>query len=195
MDTATFMAFVTYALIMSFTPGPNNILALSCAGQFGLQKSAWLITGISSGFVAVMLLCGLCSLTLASILPNVVPWLTWFGAAYILWLAWHIATAETGTQNSATQPPRFVTGFLLQFINVKVVLCGVTAMTAFVLPSTREPLHILGYSMILALIGATGTWVWGLMGNMLQTLFQRYGRKLNIVLGLSLVYCVVRMFE
>lgn len=195
MDTTTFMAFVTYALIMSFTPGPNNILALSCAGQFGLRGSAWLITGISGGFVGVMLLCGLFSLTLASILPDVVPWLTWIGAAYILWLAWHIATAKTETQNNETKPPRFVAGFLLQFINVKVVLCGVTAMTSFVLPNTTEPLQILGYSMILAFIGATGTWVWGLMGNMLQTLFQRYGRKLNIALGLSLVYCVVRMFE
>lgn len=195
MDTTTFMAFVTYALIMSFTPGPNNILALSCAGQFGLRRSVWLITGISGGFVGVMLLCGLFSLTLASILPDVIPWLTWFGAAYILWLAWNIATAETGAQNSAIQPPRFATGFILQFINVKVVLCGVTAMTAFVLPFTHEPLSVLGYSMVLAIIGATGTWVWGLMGNILQSLFQRYGRKFNILLGLSLVYCVVRMFE
>ena len=59
MDTATFTAFLTYALVMAITPGPNNILTLSCVGRHGLRGSSRLIWGVSGGFVVVMLLSGL----------------------------------------------------------------------------------------------------------------------------------------
>lgn len=95
MDTATFTAFLTYALVMAITPGPNNILTLSCVGRHGLRGSSRLIWGVSGGFVVVMLLSGLFSLTLSRALPAVMPWLVWLGAGYILWLAWHIAVAGT----------------------------------------------------------------------------------------------------
>ena len=87
MDTATFTAFLTYALVMAITPGPNNILTLSCVGRHGLRGSSRLIWGVSGGFVVVMLLSGLFSLTLSRALPAVMPWLVWLGAGYILWLA------------------------------------------------------------------------------------------------------------
>ncbi len=45
MDTATFTAFLTYALVMAITPGPNNILTLSCVGRHGLRGSSRLIWG------------------------------------------------------------------------------------------------------------------------------------------------------
>ena len=31
-------AFLSFACIMSFTPGPNNIMALSSASAYGLRK-------------------------------------------------------------------------------------------------------------------------------------------------------------
>ena len=193
MDTATFTAFLTYALVMAITPGPNNILTLSCVGRHGLRGSSRLIWGVSGGFVVVMLLSGLFSLTLSRALPAVMPWLVWLGAGYILWLAWHIAVAGTPEEGGAVSPPRFAAGFLLQFINVKVWLCGLTARSSFVLPQTTETLPVVGYSLALAFIGAGCNLIWGLAGDLLRGAFLRWGRRLNVALGLSLAYCGLRM--
>ncbi|MCZ2802944.1 hypothetical protein O1Q76_24300, partial [Vibrio alginolyticus] len=37
--TAIYTAFFTYVIITSITPGPNNILSLSIATQYGLKRS------------------------------------------------------------------------------------------------------------------------------------------------------------
>lgn len=111
------------------------------------------------------------------------PWLVWLGAGYILWLAWHIAVAGTPEEGGAASPPRFAAGFLLQFINVKVWLCGLTALSSFVLPQTTETLPVVGYSLALAFIGAGCNLIWGLAGDLLRGAFLRWGRRLNVALG------------
>ena len=49
-------------------------------------------------------------------------------------------------------------------------------------------------SLLLAAIGALGNLCWALAGHLFQRLFRQYGRPLNIVLALLLVYCAVRIF-
>ncbi|MGK3445261.1 hypothetical protein ACSLO8_24735, partial [Escherichia coli] len=44
------------------------------------------------------------------------------------------------------------------------------------------------------LIGTFGNVCWALAGHLFQRLFRQYGRQLNIVLALLLVYCAVRIF-
>jgi threonine/homoserine/homoserine lactone efflux protein len=84
------VAFFTYTLLTAFTPGPNNILAMSNTSRYGLKKSMGLIQGIFFGFLPVMLLCSLFSIMLVNIIPTIKPAMTYMGVAYILWLAWHI---------------------------------------------------------------------------------------------------------
>ena len=51
----------------------------------------------------------------------------YIGAAYILWLAIHIAFSKPSTEN-AEQSASFLKGFMLQFVNVKIYMFGVTAL-------------------------------------------------------------------
>ena len=57
--------------------------------------------------------------------------LKYIGAAYILWLAIHIAFSKPSTEN-AEQSASFLKGFMLQFVNVKIYMFGVTALTGYV---------------------------------------------------------------
>ena len=51
----------------------------------------------------------------------------YIGAAYILWLAIHIVFSKPSTEN-AEQSASFLKGFMLQFVNVKIYMFGVTAL-------------------------------------------------------------------
>jgi len=187
-------AFWTYTLITALTPGPNNILALSAATSHGFRQSTRVLAGMSLGFLIVMLLCAGISFSLAVIDPAIVHWLSWTGAAYILWLAIKIATSPTSNDSLEAKPISFWASFGLQFVNVKIILYGITALSTFVLPHTKELSWIIGVSVLLALIGTFGNACWALAGHFFQRIFRSYGRQLNVILALLLVYCAVRIF-
>lgn len=194
MTPTILSAFWTYTLITALTPGPNNILALSAATTHGFKKSLRVLSGMSLGFLVVMLLCAGISFSLAIVDPTIVHLLSWIGAAYILWLALKIATSPTVDAPGQSEPVGFWASFSLQFVNVKIILYGITALSTFVLPQTQALNAVIGVSILLALIGTFGNVCWALVGHLFQRAFRRYGRQLNIILALLLVYCAVRIF-
>ncbi|PKE30145.1 cysteine/O-acetylserine transporter [Rahnella sp. AA] len=194
MTPTIISGFLTYTLITALTPGPNNILAISSVNQYGFRRSLRTLAGMSTGFLVLMLACGLFTYSLISILPSATRWLVWAGAAYILWLAWKIANSSPATSDHATKPLSFWLSFWLQFANVKIILYGITALSAFVLPYTQSVIWVTAVSILLAIIGCLGNLVWALAGHMFQSLFRKHGRLVNRILALLLVYCSIRMF-
>ncbi|STP18405.1 putative transporter [Escherichia coli] len=108
MTPTLLSAFWTYTLITAMTPGPNNILALSSATSHGFRQSTRVLAGMSLGFLIVMLLCAGISFSLAVIDPAAVHLLSWAGAAYIVWLAWKIATSPTKEDGLQTKTNQFL---------------------------------------------------------------------------------------
>lgn len=194
MTPTIISGFLTYTLITALTPGPNNILALSSVNQHGFRRSLRVLAGMSAGFLVLMLVCGIFTYTLISVLPSLTNWLVWIGAAYILWLAWKIANSTPAADDSSERPLSFWLSFWLQFANVKIILYGITALSAFVLPYTQNILSVTAVSVLLAVIGCLGNLVWALAGHLFQSIFRQYGRLVNRVLALLLIYCAVRMF-
>ena len=104
-------SLAVYALVTGWSPGPNNVLLLSTTGQFGLKRSMKLITGIWTGFLTIMLLCAVFSVGLGKLLPGVVPYLKYIGAAYILYLAFTVLKSlcrqMTAQEKRLLLPPVF----------------------------------------------------------------------------------------
>lgn len=194
MTPTLLSAFWTYTLITALTPGPNNILALSAATSHGFRQSTRVLAGMSLGFLIVMLICAGISYSLAVMDPTIIHWLSWAGTAYILWLALKIATSPATNDGLQSEPISFWASFGLQFVNVKIILYGITALSTFVLPYTQDAHWLIGVSILLAFIGTLGNACWALAGHLFQRVFRRYGRQLNIILALLLVYCAVRIF-
>ena len=119
MTPTLLSAFWTYTLITALTPGPNNILALSAATSHGFRQSTRVLAGMSLGFLIVMLMCAGISFSLAVMDPAIIHWLSWAGAAYILWLALKIATSPISNDRLQSEPISFWASFGLQFVNVK----------------------------------------------------------------------------
>ena len=82
-----FIPLVSFVMVTTFTPGPNNISSASMGVLYGYRDTVKYLTGISVGFFFIMLLCAYVSSTLLRLIPSVEPMLRIIGAAYILWLA------------------------------------------------------------------------------------------------------------
>ena len=124
MKLSTFISLAMYACATTFSPGPNNVLLLSSAGQYGFRKCLPLLRGIWTGLLTVMLLCGFACSLLGTLIPTIEKYARFVGAAYIVWLGYKTLTRPISTKQSEKEstPLTFTNGFLLQFLNVKILM-------------------------------------------------------------------------
>lgn len=186
--------FFIYALINAFTPGPGNILALNTVTNYGCKKGRPLFLGIFTGYYVVQTICAFFVFGVSKVLPDVLEVMKYIGAVYIFCLAIHIAVSkpqEEATEKTAS----FAKGFLLQFVNVKIYMFGVTALTGYITDYSTALSVLLLFEMIIATIGSVATLTWIGMGVLIQKIYHRYYRIINIILALTLLECVYTMLR
>ncbi len=120
-----------FALAMSATPGPNNTMIAASAANFGLRRSLPHMLGVTIGFPVMLVLVALGAAELLAASPGLQAGLRWVGGAWMLWLAWKIATAEPATPGAAPhgRPLTLAQAALFQWVNPKawVIAGGATA--------------------------------------------------------------------
>ncbi len=180
--------FFIYSVINAFTPGPGNILALNTVTNYGYKKGRPLYWGIFAGYYVVQVICAVFVFGVSTFLPDLLGIMKYIGAAYILWLAVHIALSKP-TTGTVEKSASFLKGFLLQFVNVKIYLFGITALTGYVTEYSASLWVLLLFEIIIATIGTIATLTWIGMGVLIQRAYQKYYRVINIIL-LTLSECV-----
>ena len=189
---STIASYLSYAMVTAFTPGPNNIVALYAVGQNGWRKGKTVLLGIAAGFLCVMALCALFCYELAKYVPSIAGILKYVGAAYIVYLAIHVAISKPDAGDSGGQAS-FVRGFLLEFVNVKIILYAITIFVGYVLPYNTSLGVLLLHAVILTLIGVAGTLTWAAAGGAFQKILPKYYRPFNIAMALVLLWCAASL--
>lgn len=187
------LSYIMYALLTAFTPGPNNLLALYSVSREGWERGRAVCGGIAAGFFCVMLLCAAACYWLVSLLPVLLPWLRYAGAAYIALLAWQVAASRPGA--GLRSGAGFWQAFGLQFVNVKIWMYAVTIYTAYVLPAGGSWQELVRHALVLTLVGVSGVLTWGLGGSLLQRFFARGGQAFNYGMGALLLLCAVQLLR
>jgi len=196
MNLIDFGALIPFALITTFTPGPNNLSCASMGINFGIKKTMPYLFGIITGFFLLLLLCGLFSNLLLTAIPSIEPILRWIGATYILYLAYGTFKASFSFKEN---PDQFLWGFykgvLLQFINPKGIIYGLTLYSVFLNPLIGNPFYIILFSLGFSLVGLCALLTWVLFGAIInQYLHQAKLRIiLNVILALLLVYTAIKI--
>lgn len=193
MSYSVWLSFFSYTVVTAISPGPNNILALNSTGNLGLKQSRNLLLGIYMGFLCVMAVCGIFSTFLVTILPNILAYLKYFGGAYIFWLAYHVAISKPMGLMKSDNSQSFWKGFILQFANVKIILWSITAFTSFVLSNYHSSIAIVGFILLLSLIGNGATHIWAVAGSAFGDFLKRYWRIANIGMAVLLLYSAVKL--
>ncbi len=196
MNLIDFGTLIPFALITTFTPGPNNLSCASMSINFGIKKTMNYIYGIITGFFLLLLLCGFFSNLLFTAIPSVEPIMRWVGAAYIFYLAYSTFKASFSFQEKSDQ---FLWGFykgvLLQFLNPKAIIFGLTLYSTFLSPIISNPLYIVLSSLSIALMGFCAILTWALFGAIIKQYLHNVKLRiiLNSILSLLLAYTAVKI--
>ena len=186
--------FLIYCFITAYTPGANNLLSMSNAIRLGFLQSVRFNLGILAGFTVVMSVCTAFSASLYSYLPKVKIVMQILGAAYMLYLAWKVWKSSSELNADGGKEASFFSGMVLQFANPKIYIYAITAMSLYILPVYHSLSALIGFTVILSLIGASGSFVWALFGSAFCKFFSKHTKTVNMIMALLLAYCAVSLF-
>lgn len=192
------VAFFSYVVVSCVTPGPNNLMCMANGSKYGFRRSIRFCLGVATGFLLILLCAIGCNLFLYRYIPQILGIMTPLGAIYILWLAWVIWRDKPKAEKKKRfdlDTRSFFVGMVLQFVNPKGLLYGMTLITNFVFPYDRSAGMCLFVLLVNWFTVFFSNILWLLFGTIFQRFFERYKRVLNAVMALLLVYCAISLFH
>ena len=197
MSQSLFVAFVVFATVMFFTPGPNNIMLLSSGLTYGFRRTLPHVAGITIGFAFMIGAVGLGLGTIFISYPVLQTTLKYAGVAYLVYLAAAIAMSGPvkPDRDNRRGPMTFWGAAMFQWINVKGWVMVIGTITAYA-GIARFPWNITIQVMLSLLLGAVSCSAWALFGSALRPLLTspRAIRAFNIVMAILLLASLYAVF-
>ena len=179
---------VASAAIMG-SPGPATISLTAAGSAYGVRRSFAYLVGIIVGttIVLVAVATGITATLLA--VPALRAVLIVISAAYILWLAYHVATAPPlAAQTAATDAPSLVGGTLVGVANPKawVAIAAVFTSTHLADTATTDAAAKIAVLTVMIILICT---TWLIAGASLASLLRdpHRARIINTALAVALV--------
>lgn len=180
--------FLFYSLIITITPGPTNLVILSTVHNNGVKKAMKFCYGAVISFGIILFLSVFLNSILTKTLPDILFYMQIIGSVYIFYLAYLIYNMNV-LVNDNKEFGNFKIGFIMQFVNPKVIIFALTAFPSFVMPYYSSIYEQILIALIVTIIGGISFFSWVIFGNILKRFLQKYQKKVNTVMALFLVYC------
>jgi threonine/homoserine/homoserine lactone efflux protein len=197
MSHSLLIAFIVFAAVMYFTPGPNNIMVLSSGLTYGFRLTVPHIAGITFGCAFMVAAVGLGFGTIFVAYPILQTILKYAGAAYLVYLAAVIAMSEpvAPNQQDGRRPMTFWGAVLFQWVNVKGWVMVIGTITAYA-GIASFPWNIAIQVVLCLLLGVVSTSIWTLSGSSLRSLMTspRAVRVFNVVMAALLLASLFPVF-
>lgn len=171
---------------MSYTPGPNNLLALDGALRLGIRGTLRFLIGIGLGFLSLSFICLLFSTYVASYFDKFIIIIKVVGFIYLLYLAYSVFMHKQSDPHNHNCY-RLRDGLYLQYMNPKTIVYIITAIITYITSQTTGIFISISYTLIIALIGVSGAITWALMG----LCFKRWILKYNLFYKIFMTSCLV----
>ncbi|KFE49320.1 LysE family translocator [Pseudomonas congelans] len=167
------LAFTLFAFVTSITPGPNNMMLLASGVNFGFSRTLPHMLGISVGFFVLVLAVGFGLGSVFKAWPVLYTILRYVGAAYLLYLAWKIATSGPASDNVDSQgkPLSFMSAALFQLVNPKAWIMAIGAISTYT-PMQGYFYNVVVISAVFALINLPSVGVWAGFGSLLRNVLR-----------------------
>jgi threonine/homoserine/homoserine lactone efflux protein len=197
MSQSLLIAFVVFASVMYFTPGPNNIMLLSSGLTYGFRRTLPHIAGIVIGMAFMIAAVGVGLGTIFIVYPVLQTILKYAGAAYLIYLAAAIAMsgAVKSDQDTRRGPMTFWGAAVFQWINVKGWVMVIGTITAYA-AIAAFPWNVVIQTVIVLAVGIPATVAWALFGSVLRPVLKssRMVHAFNIVMALLLLASLYPVF-
>ncbi len=187
------LPLIGFAVAATITPGPNNVMVTTAAVNHGVRATMPHIVGIAVGFaVMLVLVCvGLAGVVLQ--IPLVATLLRWVALAWLVWLAWQIASAPPPGSLGARPALGFLGAMAFQWVNPKAWMICLGAAGAFMAPDGNVLAQGLIIGAVFLAVAVPCILPWALLGAAAARLLQSPGRLrvFNVAMAILLVLSMV----
>jgi threonine/homoserine/homoserine lactone efflux protein len=152
------LALAMLALVGSFTPGPNNMIATVTGANHGFRAALPHIFGVPFGFASMLIAGAVGVAALLVTYPFIAALIKWAGIAYLLFIAWQLARPNViGEESEGTtmKPLSFWAVCCVQYADPKAwMLAAATAGSFMANPATFVSIAVIVIVFSLAAMGS-----------------------------------------
>lgn len=182
-----------YSFIVTFTPGPTNIVILSTVHNYGPKKAMEYTYGATIAFGLLLGISAMLNTVLITVIPKILIGMQIIGTIYMLYLAYQIYKMDT-SEPTDNKTGTFISGFLMQFLNPKVILFTLTVIPSFVLPYYTDMPAVTISVIVITIIGFLAFITWVFFGAIFKQFLQKHKRTVNVIMALCLVYATIMIW-
>ncbi|WP_239614674.1 LysE family translocator [Cohnella mopanensis] len=186
-------SFFIYCMIATFTPGPTNIVILSTVQNYGAKKTMKYTYGATTGFALLLVISAMLNTILITFIPKILIVMQIIGSIYMFYLAYRIYKMDKSNPN-VNQTATFMSGFLMQFLNPKVLLFAMTVIPSFIMPYYNAICAVTLSIIAITLIGFSAFTTWVLFGSIFKEFLQKHNKTVNVIMALALIYAAIMIW-
>lgn len=189
MTLDTWLVFLVAAIGLSFTPGPNGLLALTHGALYGARRTVFTVLGGALGFLIVIAVAMFGIGALLTVFPELLVVLKWVGGAYLVYLGVMVWRAPAITVAASTDRPTasrwslFRQGLLAAVTNPKGILFFVAFLPQFIDPQRDLVVQFAIMASTFIVIEFVFELVVAALSQSLQPVLARAGRWFNRATG------------
>lgn len=194
MEMSLLLSMAGFALAMSISPGPVNLVALGSGARYGFLASLRHVVGATLGFIMLLLLMGLGLGATLLQWPLAADALRWAGVIFLGWMAWQLLVDSGRVEGGDGVAPSFWYGALMQWLNPKAWLAASMGMGVYgAVGGSGQMMLFTGIYLVICLCSIA---CWAYAGSYLQGLLlspvrlRWFNRAMALLLLLSAAYLV-----
>ena len=189
------LPLIAFAFAASVTPGPNNALVTANAAANGWRATWPHILGNGAGFSLMIVLVGAGLAGVLAAQPLLAAAMRWGAMAWLVWLAFKIATGPVDAAAGGGMRFGFVKAVLFQWVNPKAWLLALSIAAAWVRPDEAALPQLLVIGAVFFLVTPPSCIPWALLGEGAARLLGpgRRMRVFNLAMAIVLVVSMLPM--
>ncbi|MBL4908375.1 MAG: LysE family translocator [Sneathiella sp.] len=193
------VALIPFAFSLTASPGPNNVIAMATAANFGYWRTVPVIVGFMVGVASMITAAGLGLNQLFRTYPEIHGALKYVAVGYLLYLAWKIArSGAIKSGKNPDTPMSLMQGALFQWVNPKAWIVSISAVTTFTEPNSDPFLQTVIIGTVFVVVGFQSVSLWALFGTVVAR-FLTSPRALKVfnfcVAGLLVLSLIPLLFD
>jgi threonine/homoserine/homoserine lactone efflux protein len=200
MPLEQLLALTGFVIVMTGTPGPNNMMLLASGANFGFRRSVPHILGITVGCQILLLAIavGIGQLLIRYPLAAVV--LKVLCGVALVYLAWVLVrptrVLPASNEVKVAHPLSFWQAAMFQWVNPKAWMMMVTALATYTQPEAMLS-SIVMICLLFVVVGMPCISIWNLFGASLRSFLQNSGRAriFNMTMAVLLLGSMYPLFQ
>ena len=191
------LSLLSFSISMAITPGPNNVMVTASGVNFGYKRTLPHIFGIVLGFPIMIILLGLGLGSLFTSFPVIHHILKYVGGAYLLYLAYKIATfSGFDSKGISNKPFTFWQAVIFQWVNPKAWMIAIGAIATFTSVGRDVFLQVLLIAVVFCIVCFPCVSFWTFLGTNIRRLLTSvfYRKVFNFSMACLLVLSLLPVF-